>query len=77
MERIQMKSLDYPIKLNDDYPCVGTDVNGVEIYWDDLLSEGDLVGPSIEEDDTPGEAAYADGIVVRRRDGLWAEKKIV
>jgi hypothetical protein len=75
MPDIERDGLHYPIKLNDDYPCQGTDANGKAVYFPDLLDEGDLVGPTVEHDGTPGEAAYVDGVVVRRDGGLWIDAR--
>jgi hypothetical protein len=52
----------YPVKLNDNYTCQGRDANGVSIYWDDLLNEGDHADE------------YGGSIVVRRADGLYVER---
>lgn len=60
--------LNYPIKLNDDYTCQGTDALGKSVTFTDLLWEGDRVGP-VDEDEA--EAMYVDGIVVLKDDGLW------
>lgn len=60
-----MSDLAYPIKLNDDYPCQGTDALGETQTFDDLLREGMSVGPIIDGDIHPT------GEVVRKADGLW------
>jgi hypothetical protein len=65
-------TMKYPIKLDAKYPCRGTDADGATVYFPDLLDEGDLVGPTIEHDGTPGEASYVDGVVVLQNGGLWA-----
>lgn len=62
-----MNDLAYPIKLNDEYPCQGTDALGEMQTFDDLLREGMEVGPSDEDGNV-----YATGEVVRKADGLWA-----
>ena len=64
-----MAELAYPIKLNDNYTCQGTDANGASVFWDDLLYEGDVTGPS----GPGGGEGYSDARVVRRDDGLWVE----
>jgi hypothetical protein len=58
--------LAYPIKLDDDYPCRGTDALGELQTFDDLLREGMKVGPIIDG------AVFPTGEVVRKVDGLWA-----
>lgn len=61
-----MTDLAYPIKLDDDYPCRGTDAFGETQTFSDLLTEGMEVGPEIDGD------VFPTGKVVRRDDGLWA-----
>lgn len=61
-----MNDLAYPIKLDDDYPCRGRDALGEEQTFDDLLKEGQEVGPKT------GDEVFITGHVVRRDDGLWA-----
>lgn len=61
-----MEDLAYPIKLDDDYPCRGTDAFGEEQTFDDLLKEGMEVGPRVGDD------TFCTGVVVKRSDGLWA-----
>jgi hypothetical protein len=73
-------SLVYPIKLNDDYPCQGIDAGGNSVVFGDLLDAGDTVGPPEDQEafdayPTGGVAAYVDGVVVRRDDGLWVEAR--
>lgn len=58
----------YPIKLDDSYTCQGIDADGETVIFNDLLSEGDGVGPWDEEQEA---AVFMDAIVVRRDDGLW------
>ena len=67
-----MSDLRYPIKLNDDYTCQGTDAEGTELTFSALLHEGSEVG-SWHPDDENGEPMYVSGKVVRRDDGLWIE----
>lgn len=57
----------YPIKLNDNYTCQGHDSKGKYVVFGDLLSEGDTTTSWGTEDDPGG----ADGVVVRKSDGLW------
>ncbi len=63
-------ALRFPVKLNDCYTCQGIDAEGVQVYFEDLLDEGQQVG------------SYSDGFgnvygpmatVVRKDDGLWVE----
>lgn len=61
----------YPIKLDDDYPCRGTDADGGTVVYPDLLAEGDRCGPAAPEDVDGGEAVFIDAEVVRKDDGLW------
>jgi hypothetical protein len=61
-----VSDLAYPIKLDDDYPCQGTDAFGETQTFDDLLTEGMSVGPKVGDD------VFPTGVVVRRDDGLWA-----
>lgn len=61
-----MNDLAYPIKLDDDYPCRGTDAFGELQTFDDLLKEGMEVGPAVD-----GEV-FPTGRVIRKADGLWA-----
>ena len=68
-----MSDLRYPIKLNDAYPCQGTDAAGESITFTDLLHEGARVGPFDPEDCESGEPLYESGVVVAREDGLWIE----
>lgn len=68
----------YPVKLLDSYPCRGIDAEGQAVIFGDLLARGDKVGPPEDPegfvaDPTGGWAAYTDGIVVERDDGLWVE----
>lgn len=68
----------YPVKLFDAYPCRGIDAEGTAIIFGDLLEPGDKVGPPEDPegflvDPTGGCAAYTDGVVVEREDGLWVE----
>lgn len=65
-----MADLHYPIKLDDNYPCAGTDANGDRVMWDDLLFEGQLTGPGHGHDDN---VFPPFGRVVKRADGLWVE----
>jgi hypothetical protein len=58
----------YPIKLNDGYTCQGYDADGRYIVFDDLLGEGERVGPSDGEGNV-----HVNAYVVRREDGLWVE----
>lgn len=60
--RFKRFEVAYPVKLNDNYTCQGRDANGVPIYWDDLLNEGDYADE------------YGSFIVVLRDDGLWVEE---
>lgn len=60
-----MAELAYPIKLDDAYPCRGTDANGDAVHWGDLLAEGDITGPGDDSDCVP------EARVVRGTDGLW------
>lgn len=62
--------MKYPIKLDDVYPCRGTDADGAAVVFSDLLREGEKVGPWADGDEG-GEPMYLDGMVVRRRDGLY------
>jgi len=66
----QSTSVRFPVKLNDRYTCQGIDAEGDQVYFEDLLSEGERVG------------SYSDGFgnvygpmatVVRKDDGLWVE----
>jgi hypothetical protein len=62
-----MSDLAYPIKLDDDYPCRGVDAMEDEQIFDDLLFEGQSVGPKDEDGNV-----HPTGEVVRKPDGLWA-----
>jgi hypothetical protein len=52
--------MKFPVKLSDEYPCRGVDAEGDEVFFDDLLNEGDTVA--------------GQGEVVRNPDGLWIEE---
>lgn len=72
--------MKYPVKLNDDYTCQGIDADGTSVVFGDLLDEGDEVGPpedpeEFELDPVGGCAAFIDGVVVRKDDGLWVVAK--
>lgn len=58
--------MHYPVKLNDNYTCQGIDADGEQVYYDDLLKEGDQVGSKDAD-----ENVFVDARVVRRADGLW------
>lgn len=58
--------MHYPVKLNDSYTCQGVDADGEQVYYDDLLKEGDQVGSKDAD-----ENVFVDARVVRRVDGLW------
>jgi hypothetical protein len=62
-------SVEFPIKLNDSYPCQGIEQpGGAAVAFDDLLSEGDVVAKYADDE---GNTWGPSGIVVRREDGLW------
>lgn len=65
--------MKYPIKLDDDYPCNGTDPDGFRVRFHDLLDVGDRVGDPVPGD--PLNAFPPMGVVVRRGDGLWIERE--
>jgi hypothetical protein len=65
-------SVEFPVKLNDDYTCQGREMpDGPFVAFDDLLNEGDLVA---KYGDGEGNTWGPNGIVVRREDGLWVEE---
>lgn len=68
-----VRELHLPVKLDEDYTCQGQergrDGHGEQVYFDDLLHEGDLVPTFSDGDNTYG----PHGLVVRRDDGLWIE----
>ena len=63
--------MKFPINVNDASPYNGTDANGEEVTFPDLLSPGDIVG-SYEDPD--GNVFGPWGKVVKKKNGLWIEK---
>lgn len=66
--REPLRTFELPVKLDDDYPCRGTDSTGRPVYFDDLLAEGQRVATF---SDTNGNYYGPFGTVERRADGLW------
>jgi hypothetical protein len=54
--------------VDDGYPCSAVTPGGERMYFEDLLTEGQRVGPADSD-----ENVYLDAVVVRRDDGLWIE----
>jgi hypothetical protein len=64
-------SVEFPVKLNDEYTCQGREMpDGPFVAFDDLLYEGDVVA---KFGDGEGNTWGPCGVVVRRDDGLWIE----
>jgi hypothetical protein len=59
--------MQLPIKLNMRYTCQGTDAQGIEIVYDDLLYAGDMVSLGPNETGPYGE-------VIDREGQLWIEE---
>jgi hypothetical protein len=65
--------VNFPIKLDDDYPCQGTDAIGGRVTFDDLLFVGMKVGDPVPGD--PLNAFPPFGVVVQENDGLWIREE--
>jgi hypothetical protein len=63
--------MEYPVKLDADYPCRGVDARGQGIHFEDLLSPGQVVGQPVPGD--PLNAFPPLGVVVERDGGLWID----
>ena len=61
-------TLALPAKLDDEYPCGGTDANDEQFRFKDLLEVGERVGTTADD---KGNVWGPFGIVVKRDDGLW------
>jgi hypothetical protein len=61
-------ALALPAKLDDGYTCRGTDANGEQFTFEDLLELGEKVGTSADD---KGNVWGPFGVVVRRVDELW------
>ena len=64
----RVHTLALPAKLDDEYTCRGTDANGEQFAFEDLLELGEKVGTSADD---KGNVWGPLGVVVKRDDGLW------
>ena len=65
----RLRPRDFPIRLNEAYPCQGVTPAGRDVAFDDLLTEGQRVATFTDRDASFGPLAT----VIRKPDGLWVE----